>query len=137
MKVIGVIPARFQSSRLAGKPLADINGKPMIQYVYEAAQRTRTLHSVIVATDDQRIFDAVRSFGGEVQMTDPRHSCGTDRVAEVAAASGAAVVVNIQGDEPLIDPKMIDECVDGLQSSDGAGLATLVKRVGAETYEDR
>lgn len=137
MKVIGVIPARYQSSRLAGKPLADIHGKPMIQHVYEAAKRTRTLDSVVVATDDPRILNAVRAFGGEVVMTNPEHSCGTDRVAEVAAGTGAEIVVNIQGDEPLIDPKMIDECVDALRESGGAGLSTLVKQIGEDAYEDR
>jgi len=137
MKVIGVIPARYQSSRLAGKPLADIHGKPMIQHVYEAAKRTRTLDSVVVATDDLRILNAVRAFGGEVVMTNPEHSCGTDRVAEVAAGTGAEIVVNIQGDEPLIDPKMIDECVDALRESGGAGLSTLVKQIGEDAYEDR
>lgn len=137
MRVIGVIPARYQSTRLAGKPLADIHGKPMIQHVYEAARRARTLHSVVVATDDRRILDAVHGFGGEAVMTNPAHSSGTDRVAEAAEGSGAGIIVNIQGDEPLIDPKMIDECVEALQTSGGAGLSTLVKQISEEAYEDR
>lgn len=135
-QVIGVIPARYQSSRLAGKPLADIHGKPMIQHVYEAAKRARTLDSVLVATDDVRIVDAVKKFGGDVMMTQPDHLSGTDRVAEVVAKTGASIAVNVQGDEPLIDPKMIDECVEALKES-GAGMSTLVKSVGEEVYEDR
>lgn len=137
MSVIGVIPARFHSSRLEGKPLADIHGKPMIQLVYEAAKRAKTLDSVVVATDDRRISHAVRQFGGEAVMTDPNHSCGTERVAEVAKGTGAEIVVNIQGDEPLLDPGMIDECVNALRQSGGATLSTLVKRIGEEGYEDR
>lgn len=137
MKVIGTIPARFNSSRLAGKPLADIHGKPMIQLVYEAARKSRSLDSVVVATDDQRILDAVRKFGGNAVMTAPQHSCGTERVAEVAENEAVDIVVNIQGDEPLIDPKMIDECVEVLQSDQDAGMATLLKRVGEEAFEDR
>ena len=137
MRVIGVIPARYESTRLAGKPLADIHGKPMVQHVYEAARRARTLDSVVVATDDQRIMDAVRAFGGEAVMTSRKHACGTERVAEAAAGSGAAIIVNVQGDEPLIDPKMIDECVEALRQSGGAGVSTIVKQIGAEGYEDR
>lgn len=137
MKVIGVIPARYQSTRLAGKPLADINGKPMVQRVYEAARRASSLDSVVVATDDQRIVDAVRGFGGEAVMTSPDHSCGTERVAEVAQALDAAIVVNVQGDEPLMEPAMIDECVQALRASGGAGLSTLIKRIGEESFADR
>lgn len=132
-----MIPARYHSSRLAGKPLADIHGKPMIQLVYEAARRSQTLDNVLVATDDQRIRDAVQDFGGEVVMTDARHTCGTERVAEVAEQLEADVIVNIQGDEPLIDPKMIDECVDVLRANEDAGLSTLIKQIGEEAYEDR
>jgi 3-deoxy-manno-octulosonate cytidylyltransferase (CMP-KDO synthetase) len=135
--ITGIIPARYDSSRLAGKPLADIHGKPMIQLVYEAVRRSRTLDSVLVATDDERIFKAVRGFGGEVAMTDARHTCGTERVAEVADRLAADVIVNIQGDEPLIDPKMIDECVEVLEANADAGLSTLIKRIGEEAYEDR
>jgi 3-deoxy-manno-octulosonate cytidylyltransferase (CMP-KDO synthetase) len=137
MKVIGVIPARYQSTRLAGKPLADIHGKPMIQHVYEASKRSRTLHAVVVATDDQRIVDVVKRFGGEVVMTDANHSCGTERVAEVAGGTEAEIIVNIQGDEPLIHPKMIDECVKALRDSEGAGLSTLMKQVNEEAHQDR
>jgi 3-deoxy-manno-octulosonate cytidylyltransferase (CMP-KDO synthetase) len=137
MKVLGVIPARYQSTRLAGKPLADIHGKPMIQHVYEASKRSQTLDEVVVATDDQRVMNAVKRFGGKVVITAAAHSCGTDRVAEVAATTGAGIVVNIQGDEPLIDPGMIDECVKALRESDGAGLSTLMKQITERAYEDR
>jgi 3-deoxy-manno-octulosonate cytidylyltransferase (CMP-KDO synthetase) len=136
MKVMGVIPARYKSTRLEGKPLADIHGKPMVQHVYENARRASTLDSVVVATDDARICEAVRRFGGDVVMTKAEHTCGTDRVAEVAAASDAVIVVNVQGDEPLLDPKMIDECVNALQENEGVGMSTVVKKVGEAAYHD-
>ncbi len=113
MKVMGVIPARYGSTRLPGKPLVDILGKTMVQRVYEIAQRTKLLDSVVVATDDERVAAAVRSFGGRFVLTNPAHASGTDRAAEVAASSDADIVMNIQGDEPLLDPEMIDECVRG------------------------
>lgn len=103
MNVLGVIPARYKSTRLKGKPLADILGRPMIQYVYEAACKAQTLEAVVVATDDERIDRAVRSFGGNVVLTNSDHTSGTDRVAEVAAGRDVDIVVNIQGDEPLIN----------------------------------
>ena len=136
MKTIGVIPSRFKSTRLEGKPLADINGKPMVQYVYEAASGAAELDYVIVATDDERIADAVRRFGGQVTMTRADHASGTDRAAEVAATGDADIVVNIQGDEPLLDPLMIDECVRGLKANSDIGICTLVKRIGEESYND-
>jgi 3-deoxy-manno-octulosonate cytidylyltransferase (CMP-KDO synthetase) len=109
----------------------------MVQHVYAAAKRSRKLDAIVVATDDERIFEAVRSFGGNVAMTDPGHSCGTERVAEVARGCDVKIVVNIQGDEPLIDPRMIDECVEALRDSDGAGLSTLVKPIDKCAFEDR
>jgi 3-deoxy-manno-octulosonate cytidylyltransferase (CMP-KDO synthetase) len=136
MKIIGVIPARYGSTRLAGKPLADIHGKPMIQYVYELARGARTLDQVVVATDDQRVCAAVESFGGMAVMTKAEHFSGMDRVAEVASVSDADIVVNVQGDEPLLDPLMIDECVVALRNGSNAELATIVKRVGEETFDD-
>jgi 3-deoxy-manno-octulosonate cytidylyltransferase (CMP-KDO synthetase) len=135
MTVLGVIPARYKSTRLEGKPLADILGKPMIQYVYEAARRARSLSEVIVATDDERIARAVRQFGGEAIMT-ADHASGTDRVAEVARARDAGLIVNIQGDEPLIQPRMIDECVEAIEYSDGAGLSTVMKRISEDAFHD-
>lgn len=111
MRAVGVIPARYASSRFPGKPLADLRGRPLVQHVYERARRSKTLARVVVATDDLRIRDAVVAFGGEVQLTGLHHPSGTDRVAEVAASLSCEIVVNIQGDEPLIEPPMIDEAV--------------------------
>jgi len=108
MKVIGIIPARYSSTRFPGKPLMDLKGKLMIQRVYEGASKCNSLNKVIVATDDQRIFDAVKAFGGEVEMTSEEHRSGTDRCGEVAAKYNADVIVNIQGDEPLVNPGQID-----------------------------
>ena len=140
MKVIGVVPARYHSTRLPAKPLADIHGKPMVQHVYEIAQRASELSEVFVAADDERVAAAVRGFGGRYVMTKPAHTSGTDRVAEVAAASDAAIVVNVQGDEPLLDPEMINECVralkNALQDSDNVGLSTVAKKIGEEGFDD-
>lgn len=138
MKAIGIIPARYGSTRLPGKPLAEILGKTMVQRVYEIARQAKLLESVVVATDDERVASAVRSFGGEAVLTEAGHASGTDRAAEAAASSDASIVVNIQGDEPLLDPRTIDECVGALrmamQRDDGTGLATVVKRMKPEDY---
>lgn len=139
MKTIGVIPARYKSTRLPAKPLADILGKPMVQHVYENAKRAKRLDSVVVATDDERIVAAVKAFGGTVVMTNPDHASGTDRVAEAASGSDAALVVNVQGDEPLLDPAMIDECVQALESAlqhGDVGMSTVAKRIGEDAYHD-
>src|SRR5690348_17070678 len=104
MLALGVIPARYRSSRFPGKPLADILGKPMVQHVWERARAADCLDEVLVATDDERIRDAVRGFGAHVVMTGRDHRSGTDRVAEAVRDIAADVVVNIQGDEPMIDP---------------------------------
>lgn len=111
MTTIGIIPARYGSSRLPGKPLKMICGKPMIQHVYEQAMKATTLDSVVVATDDERIVAAVKAFGGEAFLTSLDHKTGSDRIAEVAAHMDCDIVVNIQGDEPLIEPEIIDEFV--------------------------
>ncbi|MCX6591881.1 MAG: 3-deoxy-manno-octulosonate cytidylyltransferase [Acidobacteria bacterium] len=132
MRVMGVIPARYQSSRLEGKPLADIHGKPMIQHVYERARQARCLDSVVVATDDPRIFEAVRGFGGEAMMTSASHRSGTDRVAEVARAGEADVIVNVQGDEPMLDPQMIEEIVAPFTQGIGAEFVTLKRETRDE-----
>ncbi|MCX6596129.1 MAG: 3-deoxy-manno-octulosonate cytidylyltransferase [Acidobacteria bacterium] len=132
MQVLGVIPARYQSSRLEGKPLADIHGQPMIQHVYERARQARCLDRVVVATDDQRIFDAVRGFGGEAMMTSAAHRSGTDRVAEVARSCEADVIVNVQGDEPMLDPQMIEEIVAPFGRGVEAGLVTLKRETRDE-----
>ncbi len=109
MKVAGVIPARWASSRLPGKSLVSICGKPLVQRVWERASQAKRLTSLVVATDDERIASAVRGFGGRAVMTRPDHPTGTDRVAEAVQGTDAGVVINIQGDEPLIDPGLIDE----------------------------
>src|SRR3974377_204573 len=104
LKVVVVIPARYGSTRLPGKPLVSLAGRPMIQYVFERAKQAQTVQRVIVATDDQRIVDAVRGFGGQAMITRGDHRTGTERVAEVATREEGDVFVNVQGDEPLIDP---------------------------------
>jgi 3-deoxy-manno-octulosonate cytidylyltransferase (CMP-KDO synthetase) len=111
-RVVVIIPARFHSSRLPGKALADIGGRPMIEHVYRRAARARGVDAVIVATDDERIAEAVRRCGGHAVLTDGRHASGTDRIAEVARALRCDIVVNVQGDEPLIDPAMITEAIE-------------------------
>jgi len=128
MKAICVIPARYTSSRLPGKPLARIGNKPMIQWVYEKASAAVRIHSVIVATDDTRIVEAVREFGGRVVMTDPALPSGTDRVAAAAAQAEADVIINLQGDEPLIDPSLIDALVEVFMNPE-VQIATPVKRI--------
>jgi 3-deoxy-manno-octulosonate cytidylyltransferase (CMP-KDO synthetase) len=125
MKVLGVIPARYGSTRLEGKPLKDICGKPMIQHVYERARRARLLDELIVATDDQRIVDAVKGFGGMAKLTSRDHRTGTDRIHEVSRMIDAGLVVNIQGDEPLLDPRMIDELVQPMLDEPDIPAGTL------------
>ena len=133
MRIIGVIPARYKSSRLEGKPLADILGKPMVQHVYERAKRAPCLDEVVVATDDERIRSAVESFGGRVAMTSADHRSGTDRVAEATRNIAADVIVNIQGDEPMLDPAMLAELVEPYKSATDASIVTLKKRVAHES----
>ena len=110
-KVIAVIPARWASSRFPGKPLALIKGKPMVQWVFEQASKAKSISEVIVATDDNRILEAVNGFGGNAVMTSADHESGTDRIAEVVRDRECEVVVNVQGDEPLIAPENIDRVV--------------------------
>lgn len=130
--ILGVIPARFASTRFPGKPLVEIAGKSMIQRVYEQALQSKHLNTVVVATDDERIREHVQAFGGEVHMTSPEHPSGTDRCAEVAAAfPDAAWVVNIQGDEPFIQPQQIDLLIDTLLTPTSPGIATLAKKIEA------
>jgi 3-deoxy-manno-octulosonate cytidylyltransferase (CMP-KDO synthetase) len=122
---LGVIPARYASTRLPGKPLATLAGRPLVQHVWEKARAARRLTAVIVATDDERIARVVRDFGGEAVMTSPELASGTDRVAEVARHRREAIVVNIQGDEPLADPADIDTLVEGLAGDAQCPMATL------------
>ncbi len=143
MRVLGVIPARFASTRFPGKPMVEINGKTMIQRVYEQALKAKSLSKVVVATDDERIFNHVESFGGEVLMTSSHHQSGTDRCAEVIHRLNTEamqalitpserwgdffdIVVNIQGDEPFIDPSQIDKVVEVLKKGEFM-ISTLVK----------
>jgi 3-deoxy-manno-octulosonate cytidylyltransferase (CMP-KDO synthetase) len=132
MRVIGVIPARYHSTRLEGKALADILGRSMVQHVYERARQARHLDDVFVATDDERIRRAVTDFGGRAVMTSTEHRSGTDRVAEAVAALDADVVVNIQGDEPMLDPVMLEEVVEPFHRGTPAALVTLKKEVFTE-----
>lgn len=128
-KVVALIPARFASSRFPGKPLALIHGLPMIQHVYQRVVQARSIDRVIVATDDQRIADAVGHFGGEAMLTDPDHATGTDRLAEVANKIDVDLVVNVQGDEPLIDPRMIDQAVEPMLQHPEYEMGTLATRI--------
>jgi 3-deoxy-manno-octulosonate cytidylyltransferase (CMP-KDO synthetase) len=125
MRVVGLIPARYASKRFPGKALVDLLGKPLLQHVVERSSQAGTLSEVIVATDDARIADAVRGFGGKVQMTAPTHPSGTDRIAEVARDVACDLVVNIQGDEPLIDPGDIDAAVAPLLADRRVPMGTL------------
>ncbi len=125
MKVIGIIPARYASSRFPGKPLVDLKGKSMIQRVYEGAKRSTLLAEVIVATDDSRIYDEVVRFGGKVKMTSENHPSGTDRCGEVAKTiQDADVVINIQGDEPLVDYRQLDTLIQAFENKN-TQIATL------------
>ena len=128
-RVVAVIPARYQSTRLPGKPLADIQGRPMIEHVHRAAAQARTIDAVLVATDDRRVADAVHAFGGIAVMTRPDHATGSDRLAEVAAALEAAIVVNVQGDEPLILPEQIDAAVHTVLDRPDEVMGTLRRAI--------
>jgi 3-deoxy-manno-octulosonate cytidylyltransferase (CMP-KDO synthetase) len=128
-RILGVIPARYASSRFPGKALVSIGGKTMLQHVWERASQARYLTDVVIATDDERIRAAAEEFRARVIMTRADHLSGTDRVAEAASASNAHVIVNIQGDEPLIDPLAIDAAILGLLEEDAAPMGTLRKRI--------
>jgi len=132
---VAIIPARFASQRLPGKPLADICGRPMIQHVVERTRQAKLVDDVVVATDDARIVDAVQSFGGRAVLTPPDLPSGSDRIAFVARSMPEAErIVNVQGDEPLIVPAMIDEAVEPLAADRRIVAATLVRRI--ETPEE-
>ncbi len=126
MKVLAVIPARYASTRLPGKPLVTLAGKAMIQRVWERVSQASSVSDVIIATDDERILKAAEAFGGRAQMTRPDHRSGTERVAEVAASHpDAEIVINVQGDEPLIEPAAIDTAVEAIVSDDDVNISTL------------
>jgi 3-deoxy-manno-octulosonate cytidylyltransferase (CMP-KDO synthetase) len=128
-KILGVIPARFASTRFPGKPLVEIAGKPMIQHVWERSRQSKLLDRVLIATDDDRIARSALAFGAEVCLTREDHPSGTDRVAEAAGTTDAEIIVNIQGDEPLIDPAAIDKAIVALLDDPKCEMATLKKRI--------
>jgi len=136
MTAVGVIPARFAAVRFPGKPLADIAGVPMIQRVWEGARRAKSLRTVIVATDDARIAEVCRSFGAEVALTRSDHPSGTDRIGEVAAGLEDDVIVNVQGDEPLIEGFVVDAAVEALREDTEAALATVVHAAEPDALGD-
>ena len=129
MKIVAIIPARFGSTRFPGKALADLAGKPMIQHVYEQTMKASLVSRAIVATDDRRIADAIHQIGGEAIMTSTAHETGTDRLAEVAHGLEADLVVNVQGDEPLINPAMIDQAIEPFLNDSSLKMGTLKSRV--------
>jgi 3-deoxy-manno-octulosonate cytidylyltransferase (CMP-KDO synthetase) len=129
MSAVGIIPARYRASRFPGKPLAQIAGRPMLHHVIDGARRAKRLREVWVATDDARIAEAAAALGAPVAMTSPEHPTGTDRLAEAAAGLPDALVVNIQGDEPLIEGFVIDAAVEALEADAEAAIATVVHRL--------
>ncbi len=132
MKVCAIIPARYGSTRLPGKPLLKIKGKTIIQMVYEQCKKVKLLERVIVATDDERIYNEVVSFGGECVMTSPHHKSGTDRIAEVAKSLDIDVVVNVQGDEPLISPDSIESAIKPFFNDKDIVMTTLKTKIQSE-----
>ena len=128
-----IIPARYASTRLPAKPLLMVKGKPIIQYVYEAAKKSKLADVVIVATDDERIMNAVVSFGGLCEMTSPNHQCGSDRIAEIASRhNDFEYILNLQGDEPQITPEVIDLAISALKSEKDTDISTLVREIKNE-----
>ncbi|MBU0567368.1 3-deoxy-manno-octulosonate cytidylyltransferase [bacterium] len=132
MKVVGIIPARYGSTRFPGKPLALINDKPMIQHTYERALKAKRIDELIVATDDDHIFEVVQGFGGEAVLTFTIFKSGTDRVAAVARNIEADIIVNLQADEPLIDPSSIDQAVEAVAEDPQVKVSTLKCRIKKE-----
>lgn len=129
MKTIGVIPARYGSTRFKAKVLADLCGKPLIQHVWERARKSKKLDDLLIACDDQRIFDAAKKFKANVVLTSKDHPSGSDRIAEAVAKRNVDLVVNIQGDEPLIDPRVIDALVKALENDKNSSMATVIKKI--------
>ncbi|MCP4613710.1 MAG: 3-deoxy-manno-octulosonate cytidylyltransferase [Planctomycetes bacterium] len=134
--MVGVIPARYGSSRFEGKVLADIAGKPMIQWVYERAKQSKTLDELFVAVDDPRVQSVVEGFGGQAILTEAHHKSGTDRIAEVVEKMTADIIVNIQGDQPLIDPNMIDEAVEPMVDNPEIQMSTLKREIEKDEFGD-
>ncbi len=136
-KTAVIIPARYGSSRLEGKPLIEVGGKPIIQWVYEKAMQAKLADIIIVATDDERIFNAVKAFGGNVEMTSIEHKCGSDRIKEVVMRHPEiSYIVNLQGDEPLIKPESIDEVAKNVKDDEIADISTLIRKISAEEAEN-
>jgi len=129
VKCIAVIPARWYSTRFKGKVLADLNGKPMVQHVWERVKRAHEIDEVIVAVDKERVFKAVESFGGKAVYTSPEQPSGTDRLAEVVNAMDADIIINVQADEPLVHPLMIDELAQVFEYDKNVQMATIIKRI--------
>ena len=128
-KIVAIIPARYSSTRFPGKPLADIAGKPMIQHVWERAKQTPSIDQILVATDDERILDTVRNFGGEGVLTSTYHKTGTDRIVEVAEGISCGWVLNIQGDEPMVLPADLDRLIKQTKIRKGTKAATLIYNI--------
>ena len=131
-KIVVIIPARYNSTRFEGKPLAEINGKPMIYHVYQRSKMAKCVDDVIVATDDERIKNVVEEFNGKVVMTSNEHKSGTDRIAEVARNIDADIIVNVQGDEPLIEPKAIEQAIMPLIDDENVMMCTLMTKITNE-----
>ena len=131
-KFLGIIPARYASSRLPGKTLADINGKTMLEHVYRRALISDVFFRIIIATDDKRIYEAAEKFGAEVAMTREDHPNGTSRAAEIASAIDTDYVINIQGDEPMLDPRLLRELADGIAADESADSATACMEITDE-----
>ncbi len=132
VQVVCIIPSRYESTRFPGKPLADLCGKPMIRHVYERVLKAKSVTFAAVATDDERIFDVVQAFGGRAVMTSPHNRSGTDRIAEAVEAlqlEDDAIVVNIQGDQPLFEPSQVDEVVEPLRDDPSIPMSTLIYRI--------
>lgn len=132
MKIIGVIPARYASTRLTGKVLADINGKPMIQHVWERAKESKFLNDLIIASDSEFVLEKAKAFGAKAVLTAAHHPSGSDRVAEAVQSLDVDIVVNIQGDEPLMEPKVIDDLVRALKNDERPLMATTIKAIDRE-----
>jgi len=132
VRIVGIIPSRYGSSRFEGKALARIRGKSLIRHVYERASTCRSLDEILIATDDSRIAREAESFGASVFMTSPEHTCGTERVAEAASRLDAAVVVNVQGDEIVSHGSIIDECIQPLVRDSSVDVATLAGEITSE-----
>jgi 3-deoxy-manno-octulosonate cytidylyltransferase (CMP-KDO synthetase) len=135
-RVVAIVPARYASTRLPGKALALIAGKPMIEHVYRRASNASRVDAVVVATDDERIADAVTSFGGHAVMTSVSHRTGTDRLAEVAASLSSDIIINVQGDEPMLDAGAIDACVQALLDHPDDVMSTVRRRLDEQDADN-